>query len=94
MIVGVPKEVKDRENRVSTTPAGVREFVAHGHRVIVERSAGGGSGFSAVTEPWEVTPNPGTLTASSLTIAATTTTLLSGMEVDPAIQAASPRTCQ
>ena len=30
MIVGVPKEVKDRENRVSTTPAGVAEFVAHG----------------------------------------------------------------
>lgn len=46
MIVGVPKEVKDRENRVSTTPAGVREFVAHGHQVIVERTAGGGSGFA------------------------------------------------
>jgi len=46
MIVGVPKEVKDRENRVSTTPAGVSEFVTHGHRVLVEKSAGLGSGFS------------------------------------------------
>ena len=45
MIVGVPREVKDRENRVSTTPAGVRELVAHGHTVLVERSAGTGSGF-------------------------------------------------
>ncbi len=46
MIVGVPKEVKDRENRVSTTPAGVGEYVARGHDVVVERSAGAGSGFS------------------------------------------------
>jgi alanine dehydrogenase len=46
MIVGVPKEVKDRENRVSTTPAGVAEYAARGHKVIVERNAGTGSGFS------------------------------------------------
>ena len=46
MIVGVPREVKDRENRVSTTPGGVHEFVARGHRVVVERGAGTGSGFS------------------------------------------------
>jgi alanine dehydrogenase len=46
MIVGVPREVKDRENRVSTTPAGVREYVARGHRVLVERGAGAGSGFA------------------------------------------------
>lgn len=46
MIVGIPKEVKDRENRVSATPAAVNEYVAHGHDVIVERSAGLGSGFS------------------------------------------------
>jgi alanine dehydrogenase len=46
MIVGVPKEVKDRENRVSTTPAGVAEFVARGHQVVVERKAGTGSGFA------------------------------------------------
>jgi alanine dehydrogenase len=46
MIVGVPKEVKDRENRVSTTPAGVTEFEARGHQVVVERGAGAGSGFT------------------------------------------------
>ena len=46
MIVGVPREVKDREHRVSTTPAGTREYVAHGHTVIVESNAGAGSGFT------------------------------------------------
>ncbi len=46
MIVGVPREIKDRENRVSTTPAGVAEFVARGHEVLVEQGAGAGSGFS------------------------------------------------
>lgn len=45
MIVGVPRELKDRENRISTTPAGVQEYVAHGHTVIVETGAGAGSGF-------------------------------------------------
>lgn len=46
MIVGIPKEVKDRENRVSATPAAVREYIANGHDVIVETSAGAGSGFT------------------------------------------------
>ena len=46
MLIGVPKEIKDNENRVSTTPAGVAEYVVRGHEVIVERSAGTGSGFS------------------------------------------------
>jgi alanine dehydrogenase len=45
MIVGVPAEVKDRESRVSTTPGGVAELVARGHRVLVEAGAGVGSGF-------------------------------------------------
>ncbi|HEX2038596.1 MAG TPA: alanine dehydrogenase [Acidimicrobiales bacterium] len=43
MIVGVPAEVKTGENRVAMTPDGVRELVAHGHRVLVERNAGEGS---------------------------------------------------
>ena len=46
MIVGIPKEVKDRENRVSATPAAVREYIANGHDVIVEANAGAGSGFT------------------------------------------------
>ncbi|MBO2521073.1 MAG: alanine dehydrogenase [Firmicutes bacterium] len=46
MIVGVPKEIKDQENRVGMTPAGVEELVRrHGHRVLVERGAGEGSGI-------------------------------------------------
>ncbi|HLS90196.1 MAG TPA: alanine dehydrogenase [Limnochordia bacterium] len=47
MIIGVPKEIKDNENRVGMTPAGVEELVKrHGHRVLVERGAGEGSGIS------------------------------------------------
>jgi len=46
MIVGVPKEIKADENRVAITPAGVAALAAHGHRVLVERGAGAGSGLS------------------------------------------------
>ena len=45
MIVGLPKEIKDNEYRVGLTPAGVRALTDSGHKVIVEKSAGGGSGF-------------------------------------------------
>ena len=45
MIVGVPKEIKAEENRVGITPAGASALMAHGHRVLVERGAGIGSGF-------------------------------------------------
>ena len=44
MLVGVPKEIKDNEFRVGMTPAAVAELVHHGHEVIVETSAGVGSG--------------------------------------------------
>jgi alanine dehydrogenase len=43
VIVGVPREIKTEEYRVAMTPVGVRELVAHGHRVLVERGAGEGS---------------------------------------------------
>ena len=43
MQIGVVKEIKDDENRVGLTPAGVAAFCAHGHRVLVERGAGAGS---------------------------------------------------
>ena len=46
MIVGVPKEIKNNEFRVGMTPAGVAEFVAHGHSVLVENAAGDGSSFA------------------------------------------------
>ncbi len=46
MIVGVPKEIKDHEFRVSMTPEGVHTLCAQGHAVLVESEAGTGSGFS------------------------------------------------
>lgn len=46
MIVGILKEIKVEENRVSMTPAGVEVMMSHGHTVLVEKSAGAGSGFS------------------------------------------------
>jgi len=46
MIIGVPKEIKNNEFRVGMTPGGVREFVAHGHSVLVENAAGEGSSFA------------------------------------------------
>lgn len=45
MIIGVPKEIKNNENRVAITPAGVHALVKSGHKVIVEKSAGIGSGI-------------------------------------------------
>jgi len=46
MIIGIPKEIKNNENRVGMTPAGVAELVKHGHLVFVQHTAGEGSGFS------------------------------------------------
>jgi len=46
MLVGVPKEIKNNENRVAMTPAGVQELTQRGHRVLIEKSAGVGSGFA------------------------------------------------
>ncbi|MGL4852268.1 MAG: alanine dehydrogenase [Phocaeicola sp.] len=46
MIIGIPKETKNNENRVSVTPSGVRELVQQGHRLYVQHTAGVNSGFS------------------------------------------------
>ena len=46
MIIGVPKEIKNNENRVALTPAGAKELIKRGHQVYVQQSAGLGSGFS------------------------------------------------
>lgn len=46
MLIGVSKEIKNHEYRVGLTPAGVRELVAHGHTVWVERDAGASIGFA------------------------------------------------
>lgn len=46
MIVGIPSEIKNNENRVGMTPAGVKELVSGGHKVYVQKNAGVGSGFA------------------------------------------------
>lgn len=46
MIIGVPKEIKNNENRVALTPSGAFEMVKHGHEVYVQTRAGVGSGYS------------------------------------------------
>ncbi|WP_407308372.1 alanine dehydrogenase [Desulfosporosinus sp. SB140] len=46
MLIGVPKEIKNNENRVAITPAGVHAFTLTGHQVVVEKSAGEGSGIT------------------------------------------------
>ena len=45
MIIGVPKEVKNRENRVAIVPGGVKQLVAAGHKVFIEKNAGVGAGI-------------------------------------------------
>lgn len=45
MIIGIPKEIKNNENRVALTPAGTQELIKRGHTVYVQSSAGSGSGF-------------------------------------------------
>ncbi|MAY22592.1 MAG: alanine dehydrogenase [Flavobacteriaceae bacterium] len=46
MKIGIPKEIKNNENRVAMTPAGVYELISQGHEVYVQQTAGEGSGFS------------------------------------------------
>ena len=45
MIIGVPKEIKNNENRVALTPAGALELSKRGHEVYIQSTAGVGSGF-------------------------------------------------
>ncbi|MGB4781593.1 MAG: alanine dehydrogenase, partial [Candidatus Methylomirabilis sp.] len=45
MVIGVPTEIKEAESRVAIIPAGVQALRAHGHRVLVQRGAGVGSGL-------------------------------------------------
>jgi alanine dehydrogenase len=46
MIIGVPKEIKNNENRVAITPSGVIQLIGAGHTVLIEKNAGEGSSFS------------------------------------------------
>ena len=46
MIIGIPKEIKNWENRVSLTPSGAKTLISNGHDVLIQSSAGVGSGFN------------------------------------------------
>jgi alanine dehydrogenase len=46
MIIGVPKEIKNNENRVALTPAGTQELIKRGHTVYIQKNAGSDSGFN------------------------------------------------
>ena len=46
MKIGVPKETKDKENRVALTPEGAKQLASHDHQVLIEKNAGAGSGFA------------------------------------------------
>lgn len=46
MIIGIPKEIKNWENRVSLTPSGAKTLIDNGHKVLVQKDAGLGSGFT------------------------------------------------
>ncbi|MFQ3198779.1 MAG: alanine dehydrogenase [Paraglaciecola sp.] len=46
MLIGVPKEIKNHEYRVGLTPGAVKEFVTHGHQVLIEDNAGTSIGFT------------------------------------------------
>lgn len=46
LLIGVPKEIKNKEYRVAMIPAGVKTLTGHGHKVVIQRSAGEESGIS------------------------------------------------
>ncbi|MEX1222530.1 MAG: alanine dehydrogenase [Idiomarina sp.] len=46
MLIGVPKEIKNHEYRIGLTPAAVREYITHGHQVMVEQNGGAAIGFT------------------------------------------------
>lgn len=46
MIIGIPKEIKNNENRIAITPAGVLSLTNNGHKILIEKDAGLGSGFT------------------------------------------------
>ena len=48
MLIGIPKEIKNNENRVAITPAGVDALIKSGHKVMIETEAGIGSGFTNI----------------------------------------------
>ena len=46
MVIGVPKEIKEQEQRVALLPSAANQLIRHGHSVLVEENAGIGSGYA------------------------------------------------
>ena len=68
MLIGIPKEIKNNENRVALTPAGVHSLVGKGHQVLIETNAGLGSGLLRLKSRWKLNINSCVMTFySSLT---------------------------
>ena len=68
MIIGIPKEIKNQEHRVSMVPASVGELTRRGHRVIVETNAGTGSSYpdtSYIAQGAEIVPDAATVFAEA-----------------------------
>ncbi|QHJ10596.1 Alanine dehydrogenase [Paraglaciecola mesophila] len=68
MLIGVPKEIKNHEYRVGLTPAAVKEFVVHGHQVLVEDNAGTAIGFTNdefIAAGAEIAPDAATVFAKA-----------------------------
>ncbi|ABG40978.1 L-alanine dehydrogenase [Paraglaciecola sp. T6c] len=68
MLIGVPKEIKNHEYRVGLTPAAVKEFVVHGHQVLIEDNAGTAIGFTNeefIAAGAEIVPDAATVFAKA-----------------------------
>src|SRR5207245_7848960 len=63
VIIGVPREIKEEENRVALTPSGAGALVAHGHTVVVEHGAGDGSSL-----PYRLYRDAGATLADAATV--------------------------
>jgi alanine dehydrogenase len=71
VLIGVPKEIKTREYRVGMTPAGVRSLTSRGHRVLVERGAGEGSGIADgeyIAQGASIVPSPAETWAADMVV--------------------------
>lgn len=83
MLIGVPKEIKNHEYRVGLSPAAVREYVAHGHQVMVETHAGHAIGFT--NEVYE---------EAGATIVATPEEIFAQAEMVVKVKEPQPHECQ
>ena len=97
MRIGVPKEIKDHEDRVGLVPSSVAELVAHGHEVLVEKGAGRGAGIAdrdfvkaGARSPWRSSARSSGPTISSSPISTSRPTPIRPAISSPPAPPASP----